>query len=139
MIDTDKFMKFEVDSRIMKNDLVNTRDIELLVDQFYAAVQRDNLIGPIFNAHFKDRWLSHHQILYRFWTTVLLRRPSYAGNPVPIHFHMNLSESHFNRWLDLWCQTVDRQFEGLIAERAKHRGKTIADSFLIRIKQQAKI
>jgi len=75
----------------------------------------------------------HHRKLYRFWHTILLRRPDYFGDPVPVHFDMDLDERHFVQWLKLWTDTVDKYFEGDIAERAKLRGGTMAAAFLSKI------
>ena len=105
----------------------------MLVDEFYEAVRQDPFIGPIFNSRLTGRWEMHHKKLYRFWHTVLLRRPDYFGNPVPMHYDMNIGKSHFDYWLTLWIKIVDSNFEGQIAERAKFRGKTMADAFLAKI------
>lgn len=121
----------------MKKDIDSLKDIQVLVDLFYAKVQEDPLLGPVFNGILSGRWEMHHRKLYRFWHTVLLRRPDYFGNPVPLHFSLNLNDAHFETWLSIWTQTVDDHFEGKIAERAKFRGKTMADSFISRIKKQA--
>lgn len=121
----------------MKNDIRNLADIQFLVDQFYAAVQQDSFIGPIFNSRLTGRWEQHHQRLYRFWHTVLLRRPDYFGDPVPMHFNMNLDQGHFDHWLSIWVKIVDHNFEGKIADRAKFRGKTMAQAFMTKIKKAA--
>ncbi len=118
----------------MKSDIQTLKDIQLLVDEFYEAVRKDSFIGPIFNSRLRGgRWEMHHKKLYRFWHTVLLRRPDYFGNPVPLHYDMNIDRIHFDYWLTLWIKIVDANFEGQIAERAKFRGKTLADAFLAKI------
>ena len=117
----------------MRKDITSTKDIQFLVDRFYETVRSDPYIGPIFNNRLEGRWETHHQKLYRFWNTVLLRQPDYFGNPVQVHFGLNLGEEHFKHWLTLWESTVNGHFEGKIAERAKLRGKTMAESFLSRI------
>ena len=119
----------------MKNDIATLKDIKFLVDTFYASVQQDTFLSPIFNARLSGRWEMHHRKLYRFWHTVLLLRPDYFGNPVPIHFDMNIDERHFDEWLKIWTETIDDNFEGLIAERAKLRGKTMGSAFLAKIKK----
>jgi len=130
-------MKFEPNSQPMKNDIATLKDIHFLVDQFYTSVRQDTFLGPIFNARLTGRWEMHHKKLYRFWNTVLLRRPDYFGDPVPMHFDMNIDERHFEGWLKIWTETIDANFEGLIAERAKFRGKTMAKAFLAKIKKEA--
>jgi len=122
----------------MAKDISSFEDIKLLVDRFYEAAREDSLIGPIFNKYLEGRWDEHLEKLFSFWDTVLLRQPGYYGDPVTTHFKLNLTEVHFNRWLDLWCATVDKYFEGEIAEKAKHRGKTMSLAFLGKIKKHNK-
>ena len=117
----------------MKKDISTLKDIQFLVDRFYEAVQQDPVLEPIFTARLSGRWEMHHRKLYRFWHTILLRRPDYFGDPVPVHFDMNIDQHHFDRWLKIWTETVDTNFEGMIAERAKFRGKTMAEAFLAQI------
>ncbi len=120
----------------MKKDIESLKDIEFLVDRFYAIVKEDPLLGPVFYSKLSGRWEMHHRKLYRFWHTVLLRRPDYFGNPVPLHFSLNINENHFASWMEIWIKTVDDHFEGKIAERAKYRAKTMSASFISRIKKE---
>ncbi len=120
----------------MKKDIATLKDIEFLVDHFYELVKEDSFIGPVFNSRLSGRWDVHHKKLYRFWHTILLRRPDYFGDPVPVHFQMNLDERHFNHWCSIWIKIVDDNFEGVVAERAKFRGKTMANAFLAKILKQ---
>ena len=106
-----------------------------LVDAFYAKVRTDPTIGSFFNERLAGKWDAHHKKLYRFWHTVLLRRPDYFGNPVPMHFNMHIKQEHFDHWLEVWCTTVDELFAGTVAERAKFRGKTMAKAFYAKIKR----
>jgi hemoglobin len=119
----------------MKKDIISIKDVQFLVDKFYEVVRSDEFLGPIFNSRLDGRWEMHHRKLYRFWHTVLLRRPDYFGDPVPIHFNMSIDERHFDYWLKLWIDTVDENFEGKIADRAKLRGRTMAAAFLSKIKK----
>lgn len=128
-----KIMKFGPNRKTMKNDIATLKDIEFLVNHFYEAVQQDSFLGPIFNVRLSGRWDIHHKKLYRFWHTVLLRRPDYFGDPVPVHYLMNLNERHFSHWLSIWVNIIDANFEGVVAERAKFRGKTMANAFLEKI------
>jgi hemoglobin len=116
-------------------DIANLKDIQLLVDTFYAKVRKDQTIGYFFNDRLEGKWEAHHKKLYRFWHTVLLRRPDYFGHPVPIHFGMQIKKEHFDHWLEVWCTTVDELFAGEIAERAKFRGKTMAKAFYSKIRR----
>lgn len=123
----------------MKKDIENLKDIQYLVDAFYAKVKLDSFIGPFFNSRLEGRWEMHHRKLYRFWHTVLLRRPDYFGDPVPMHLNMALTRDHFNQWLKIWTETIDEMYEGVIAERAKFRGKTMANAFYNQIRRSGSV
>lgn len=119
----------------MLQDIETLKDIHRLVDAFYDKVRNDQTIGFFFNQRLEGKWEAHHKKLYRFWHTVLLRRPDYFGNPVPVHFNMQLKREHFDHWLQVWCATVDELYAGTIAERAKFRGKTMAHAFYSKIRK----
>jgi hemoglobin len=117
----------------MKNDIATLKDVHFLVDKFYERVRVDPFLGPIFNKRLAGKWEMHHKTLCRFWHTVLLRHPDYYGNPVPMHFNMNIDQRHFDQWLVIWTETVDNSFEGIVAERAKLRGLTMGKAFMSKI------
>lgn len=116
----------------MKADILNLYDIKLLVDSFYEKVQKDVLIGGIFHGAISD-WKKHLKKMYTFWETVLLEEHTYHGRPFPPHAQMSIDTPHFERWLCLWCETVDTYFEGELAEEAKWRGEKMATIFLSKI------
>jgi len=117
----------------MKNDIETITDIKLLVDTFYSSVQKDRLIGPIFNHVIQGRWPEHLDKMYRFWQTVLLDEHTYFGSPFPPHAELPIKKEHFSAWLGLWRQTVDDLFEGEKAEEAKWRAEKMAEMFLFKI------
>lgn len=83
-------------------------EIRQLVDTFYATIQTDAQLGPIFARHVKD-WSLHLPKMYDFWSTVILRTGRYAGRPIEVHERIpELSRAHFDRWLSLWSQAVER-------------------------------
>ncbi len=120
----------------MKKDIANRQDIELLVDEFYKKVVKDDVIGYFFNEVVKLDWEKHIPIMYNFWETTLLHVPKYKGNPMQVHIALDekatIEEKHFERWLWLFTQTTDGLFEGEKAELAKTRAESIAT--LIKIK-----
>jgi hemoglobin len=82
--------------------------IRALVDAFYDVARTDDLLGPIFAAHIQD-WKAHLERLYAFWASVVLLTGTYSGRPTQAHMHLpGLGQAHFDRWLDLWKQTIDR-------------------------------
>jgi hemoglobin len=116
-----------------KKPIESRNDIEVLVNEFYSKVRKDSLIGPIFNDIAKVNWDEHLPKLYNFWSDLLLGEDSYQGRPFPPHIPLNLEISHFERWLQLFLQTVDENFTGLKADEAKRRALGIARNFLSNI------
>ncbi len=88
--------------------VVSEADIRTLVDEFYAAVRNDDLLGKVFDRHIED-WSVHLPKMYDFWSTVVLHTGRYSGRPIEVHARLSeLSRTHFARWVALWEQTVDR-------------------------------
>ena len=105
-------------------------DIEVLVNEFYAKVRKDDLIGPIFNDVAKVHWDEHLPKITNFWCDLMLGEETYFGRPFPPHIPLNLEVPHFERWLTLFIETVDEHYVGLKAEEIKHRALGIARNFL---------
>ncbi|MBE0391491.1 group III truncated hemoglobin [Flavobacterium sp. PL002] len=114
-------------------DISTLDDIKLLVDTFYAKVQKDDFIGPIFNNKIGNHWPEHLEKMYRFWQTILLEVHSYSGSPFPPHKHLPVDKEHFDRWMEIFVATVDTLFEGPIADEAKLRAKNMAEMFNYKI------
>ncbi|MEO5500262.1 MAG: group III truncated hemoglobin [Ginsengibacter sp.] len=110
-------------------DILSLDDIKNLVDSFYGKVRKDELIGPIFNERIQDRWPTHLAKMYTFWQTVLLGEHTYYGSPFPPHAQLPIAEEHFNKWLELFFETLDEHFTGKIAEEAKWRANKMAQMF----------
>jgi hemoglobin len=86
---------------------VNESDIGRLVDNFYAKVQRDDMLGPIFADAIGDGWDLHLATMRTFWCSVMLGAASYKGNPMTAHLRLpRLTSLHFERWLHLWRETA---------------------------------
>jgi len=100
-------------------------DITRLVTKFYAKVRKDSLLGPIFNHHIaSDEWPAHLSKLSDFWEVHLLRGSNFRGNPVQKHIQVDhhlqhtMNKEHFDRWLELWSETLDSLYEGELAQKA---------------------
>ncbi|MDT7829489.1 group III truncated hemoglobin [Pricia sp. S334] len=117
----------------MKRDIQEFEDVKLLVDSFYAKIRKDELLGPIFNDIIQDRWPVHLEKMYTFWQTVLLGEHTYYGNPFMPHADLPVEKQHFDRWLDLFYQTLLQHFEGEKADEAKWRASKMAEMFQIKI------
>ncbi|HEY5369659.1 MAG TPA: group III truncated hemoglobin [Hanamia sp.] len=116
-----------------KKDILSLEDIKLLVDTFYDKVQKDELIGAIFNDRIQDRWPQHLAKMYTFWQTVLLGEHTYYGSPFPPHANLPVEKEHFDRWLSLFSQTLVELFSGEVASEAMWRANKMAEMFQYKI------
>lgn len=112
------------------NDITTREDIQFLVDNFYKKVIVDDVIGHFFTIVIYFDWSVHIPIMVSFWETVLFGKAAYKGNPMVKHIELNqlskLEGNHFERWLDLWRETVKENFTGERADEAIAKSKTIA-------------
>ncbi len=114
-------------------DIKTSEDIKRLVDSFYEKVNRDELLGPIFNDVAKVDWATHLPVMYRFWESMLLGEGNYHGAPFPKHAVLPVEQRHFERWLTLFAGTVKENFAGPKSEEATSRAICIADTFARRM------
>ena len=123
----------------MKKDISTPTDVKLLVDSFYKKVRNDECIGYIFNDVAHVDWDDHLPKMYKFWEFALLGTATYKGNPMMKHIALNakepLTETHFERWVELWEATIDRFYEGEIAIKAKERGQLMKTVMLVKMNQ----
>lgn len=110
-------------------DIENIDDIKILVDTFYQHIQQDNTLGIIFKQNIQDRWPEHLNKMYSFWQTLLLEDYTYYGRPFPPHAHLPISQVHFDIWLNIFTETIDKLFAGEKAEEAKSRAQKMAIMF----------
>ena len=113
----------------VRGDIVDRGDIDLMVRNFYRDAAMDDVLGPVFVAALVN-WNVHVATLIDFWAWQLLGEPGYEGQPLrahePIHARTPLSHAMYERWLELFCETVDESFRGPRAEVAKGRGRKMA-------------
>ncbi|MEO7677493.1 MAG: group III truncated hemoglobin [Verrucomicrobiota bacterium] len=117
----------------LPGDIRNEDDIRKLVDSFYEKVKRDELLSPIFNDVAKVDWNEHLPLLYTFWSALLFQTKNFKGQPFPKHAVLPVERTHFTRWISLFVKTVDENFAGPKAEEAKNFGRSIADTFQLRM------
>lgn len=114
----------------MKN-LESREDIELLVNSFYDKVVQDETIGFFFKDVMNVDFKKHLPKMYSFWETILFGQMSYKGNPMAIHFPINqleaMKKKHFEKWLELWKQTIEENFTGENASIAITKSENIAN------------
>jgi|TARA_B110000967_G_C18898265_1_gene572454 hemoglobin len=114
-------------------DITTREDIELMVDTFYDEVRKDELLGPIFNSVIKDGWSKHLKTMSDFWQTVLFHQIAYKGSPFPHHRELPIDAQHFERWILHFNNSINKNFEGKIAEDAKWRASKMAEMFMYKL------
>jgi hemoglobin len=92
-------------------DLGGRGDVAEMVKRFYRDVAQDDLLGPMFNEVARVDWSEHLPKLIAFWCRALFGTSGYSGNPFRahqlVHSQRAFTPAHFERWLDLFCETVD--------------------------------
>jgi len=114
-----------------RTDILNEDDVTRLVHTFYAKVRTDELLGPIFEPIIKDNWAPHLLRMVDFWSTILLYTRKYKDDPMPKHMKLPVEQRHFDQWLLLFNETLDKLFVGEIAENAKLRAASIARIMMV--------
>lgn len=118
-------------------DIQDRADCERLVRAFYGKAMEDELIGWIFTDVAHLDLDAHVPVVTSFWETVLLGNQSYYGGAFGVHARLHekagLRKAHFDRWLILWCRTVDELFDGERAAMAKVHGLRVATAFNSRL------
>lgn len=124
---------------MLKSDIASRHDIEKVVDTFYKKILQDDMIGHFFTEVIKLDWDKHIPIMYDFWEMALFDKMIYKGNPMLKHIALDkiagLEESHFDRWITLFSNTLDDLYDGPKAELAKQKAKTMKSLMLHKIKQ----
>jgi hemoglobin len=115
----------------MKKDIENREDIELLIRTFYGKLLKDDLMAP----HFVNVDFEHHfPRMIGFWAFVLLDEPMTVGNVFDKHKQLKINETHFERWITVFSETVDSFFEGPTAQKAKQNAQVIGYTFQSKMK-----
>jgi hemoglobin len=116
-----------------RHDIQTRADCEQLVRAFYARAMHDPVIGFIFTDVAKLDLEAHVPVITNFWETILLGAGTYSGGAFRPHAVLNervtLRSGHFERWIVLWCGTVDELFAGDRAELAKAHARRVARAF----------
>lgn len=110
-------------------DLGSRTQIHHLVVAFYREVVFDDLLAPVFSEVAEVDWAVHIPKLVDFWCRVLLGEPGYDGFVLGAHRQVHDVEAfrpeHFDRWYELWVDTIDGRWRGPLAERAKDHAARI--------------
>jgi hemoglobin len=121
----------------MKHDINNREDIDVLMWDFYSKALSDDVIGYIFTDIAKLDLDEHIPIIGDFWETVLFQSGDYGKhgrNPLQVHARLHqmspLLFEHFERWLEIFNESVDQHFAGERADFIKIRANAIGNRFM---------
>ena len=111
-------------------DLDTSDAITEMVRRFYADVAQDELIGPMFSDVARVDWSEHLPKLGAFWSRALLGVEGYEGNPFRahklVHARHQFTPEHFERWLNLFHETIELGWTGPNARRALDLADNVA-------------
>ena len=120
------------------NDIQNQEDLFILVSSFYDKLLEDKSINYIFTDVVKINLSEHLPELVTFWAQALLGKSGYNKNVMQMHLDIHhkivLTEAHFTTWLKHFNASVDENFKGIIAEKAKTQALSIATVMQIKMK-----
>lgn len=119
------------------NDIETRGDIELLLRKFYTKAFPDDVIGFYFTEIAHLDLEKHLPVIADFWETVLFGVAKYRNNAIAVHHPLHamhaFEDKHFDRWIELFIETIAENFEGEKAELGKQRARSIATVMKIRI------
>ena len=121
----------------MNHDLTSRADIDALMVHFYSRAMSDPAIGRFFTEVVKLDLDHHLPVIGDFWESVLFSTGVYARHgrhPLMVHGEMSrkrqLEPQHFQRWLELFEESIDELFDGRAATYMKQRAHAIAGRML---------
>jgi len=121
----------------IKRDIESRADLEKLFTDFYAIAMTDAKIGYFFTRVAQLDLQTHLPVIVNFWEKVLFGKPIYFGNPLFVHQQLHekspVMKEHFERWLEIFNETIDRLFAGETANKAKEKAVVIAKGLLSRL------
>lgn len=112
-------------------DLDGVEEVQEMVTRLYVDIVQDELLGPYFDfgPDFID-WLAHIGNVTDYWSHVLLYAPGYPIDTIerhrPLHDRDPFTPDLFDRWLQIFEDTVDGGWSGPVATRAKKRATGMA-------------
>lgn len=111
--------------------LVSENEISELVDSFYGKIREDDLLGPIFETALEGEWGPHLAKMKAFWSSVMLAKRRYKGNPMMAHLRLPpLRREHLDRWLKLWSETTSEICSEPAASIFVDKAEMIGERFL---------
>lgn len=120
-------------------DINNRNDINNIVKKFYDKAIPDKIIGHFFTQIIPINWKEHIETVINFWDSIIFGTSEYKNNPMTAHIHMNtlskMEKKHFERWLQLWTNTINENYKGNTATELINRANSIAKIMEFKMRQ----
>ncbi|MFD1629409.1 group III truncated hemoglobin [Pseudopedobacter beijingensis] len=121
-------------------DITSRKDIENVINLFYDKIKTDKTLSFFFTEVIQVNWPKHLAAMTDFWENVLFFTGDYEGNPLETHKSIYQKQKtklvHFERWLKIFYQTIDKHYKGPNAEKMKTHAKGIAYVMQERLKKE---
>ena len=114
----------------MKKDIETREELEGFLWSFYKQAFADELIGRFFIEVVPLDLNTHVPVIADFWESVAFNKPSYRKNVMEVHKHIHqlslIKKEHLDRWVKLFTEALNENFEGSRTELMKQRARSIA-------------
>lgn len=118
-------------------DLDSFEELFEMVTRQYSDVVQDELLAPYFtfgSGHLD--WQAHIESVADYWQHVVLLTPDYDIDVLEGHRHLHVHRAFnpelFDRWLEIFLDTVDGGWSGPNASLAKKRATGMARAMALR-------
>jgi hemoglobin len=114
----------------MKKDVQTREDLEDFLKKFYERAFKDELIGRYFTEVVPLDLSTHIPVIADFWEAIVFSKHNYRKNVMEVHQHIHrlsaIEKPQLDRWVEIFTETLDKEFEGARAELMKQRARSIA-------------
>ena len=119
-------------------DIDSRGDLYKVVQLFYQKLFDDDNMKPFFIKFYQQENLEKHlNVLVDFWDSVPFHSGVYTKNSMQPHVIKHketpFKKIHFEKWILLFCSSIDELFTGQNAEVIKNRAQSIATVMQLKI------
>ncbi len=102
-------------------------EIVEVVHTFYAKVQDDELLAPVFASRLEaEDWEAHLPKMVDFWSSILRSSGRYRGQPLMVHGRLGaLPQPLWDRWQVLFAQSAHERCPPFVADLFVSRARQI--------------
>lgn len=124
----------------MKKDIETREELEEFLRAFYKKAFVDELIGHFFTEVVPLDLKTHIPVIANFWESVVFNTHGYRKNVMEVHKQIHIlakiKKEHLDRWVKIFTDTLDEQFEGYKTELMKQRARSIATLMDIKLNHE---